>query len=153
MAFCNIHANIALIKNINRYQRAAAKTGFLHALLRKYFALVHKFWSLLTGSDIDREAKISADLQLPHPNGVIMHKSVTIGHSCMIMQQVTLGQTGNSGAPQIGNAVYIGAGAKLLGDIVIGEGAKIGANAVVLNDVPAKATAVGVPARIIEHTP
>ncbi|MGS2718462.1 serine O-acetyltransferase [Eionea flava] len=149
MAFCNIHANVALIKNIHRYQRAAGNGGVLSSLSRALAAALHKFWSVLTGSDIDRDASISIDLQLPHPNGVIMHRDAVVGQGCMIMQQVTLGQTGNSGAPTVGNNVYIGAGAKLLGDITVGDGAKIGANAVVLKDVPENATAVGVPARII----
>lgn len=149
MAFCNIYANIALIKNIHRYQRAANSDGRFSFLSRALAATLHKFWSVLTGSDIDRDAKISIDLTLPHPNGVIMHKTAIVGRGCMIMQQVTLGQTGHSGAPTVGNNVYIGAGAKLLGDITIGDGAKIGANAVVLKDVPKNATAVGVPARII----
>ncbi len=65
------------------------------------------------------------------------------------MQQVTLGQTGDSGAPTVEEDAYIGAGAKVIGEITIGARARIGANAVVLKDVPPDATAVGVPARII----
>jgi serine O-acetyltransferase len=66
----------------------------------------------------------------------------------MIMQQVTIGQLAEEYAPTIGSHVYIGAGAKVLGRIVIGDRARIGANAVVLADVPADGTAVGIPARI-----
>lgn len=150
MAFCGIQANVALIKNIHRFQKASTKTGFAPAFLKKLAAALHKFWSLITSSDIDRDAQISIDLKLPHPNGVIMHSSVTVGEGCMIMQQVTLGQVGTGGAPSIGNNVYIGAGAKLLGEIIIGDHAKIGANAVVLTDVPSGATAVGIPAKIIQ---
>lgn len=67
----------------------------------------------------------------------------------MIMQQVTIGQTAQAGAPIIEAGVYVGAGAKILGNIKIGENARIGANAVVLVDVPPNATAIGVPARVI----
>jgi serine O-acetyltransferase len=65
------------------------------------------------------------------------------------MQQVTLGQVATAGAPTVCRGAFIGAGAKVLGPIRIGEGARIGANAVVLTDVPDGATAVGIPARII----
>ena len=68
----------------------------------------------------------------------------------MIMQQVTIGQLSDGAVPIIGNGVYIGAGAKVLGGITVGDNAKIGANAVVLINVPAGKTAVGVPA-IIKH--
>ena len=67
----------------------------------------------------------------------------------MIMQQVTIGQLADGRVPVIGNGVYIGAGAKILGGIVINDNAVIGANAVVLIDVPAGKTAVGVPAKIL----
>ena len=66
----------------------------------------------------------------------------------MIMQQVTIGQTALPGAPTIERGAYLGAGAKVLGAIRIGQNARVGANAVVLDDVPDDATAVGVPARI-----
>jgi len=67
----------------------------------------------------------------------------------MIMQGVTLGQTHIAGAPYICSGVYIGAGAKILGAIRIGKNSRIGANAVVLSDIPENSTAVGIPARII----
>ena len=67
----------------------------------------------------------------------------------MLMQQVTLGQLAGPGAPVIGSNVYIGAGAKVLGDITVGDGARIGANAVVLSNVPPQCTVVGIPAQIV----
>ena len=67
----------------------------------------------------------------------------------MLMQQVTVGQLADGAAPVIGSGVYIGAGAKVLGGVRVGDGARIGANAVVLRDVPAGCTAVGVPAHVI----
>jgi len=103
-------------------------------------------WSVISSSEVHRDAKIAEGTQFPHLNGVVVHQGAEIAPRCMIMQQVTLGQTGTSGAPKVGEGVYIGAGARVLGDISIGDNARIGANAVVLKDVPANATAVGVPA-------
>jgi serine O-acetyltransferase len=93
-------------------------------------------------------------LLLPHPNGVVIHTKTRIGPNGLIFQQVTLGMGGPiPGAPDIGGHVDIGAGEKILGGVVIGDHAKIGANAVVLCHVPAGATAVGIPARIIPAQP
>lgn len=86
---------------------------------------------------------------LPHPNGVVIHPDARVGPNCLIFQQVTLGTLASGGAPIVGGPVNIGAGAKLLGQIVIGDHAKIGANAVVLVDVPAGAVEVGGPARCL----
>ena len=78
-----------------------------------------------------------------------------MGERCMISHGVTIGVLGGDrlGVPRLGNDVYVGCGAKILGPVTIGDGAIIGANAVVLEDVPAGATAVGVPARIIVKKP
>lgn len=85
---------------------------------------------------------------IPHPNGIVIHPNSRIGPNCFILQQVTLAG-GVDGAPQLGGNVLVGSGAKLLGGVRIGDDTHIGANAVVLQDVPAGATAVGVPARIV----
>jgi serine O-acetyltransferase len=81
--------------------------------------------------------------------GIIINPDSVIGSNVKINQHVTIGGSGEGGCPVIEDDVYIGAGAKVLGGIRIGRGAKIGANAVVLCDVPEGATAVGIPARII----
>lgn len=81
---------------------------------------------------------------LPHPNGVVIHDKARIGPNCLFLQQVTV-----VAGVRIGGHVDIGAGAKVIRPIKIGDHAKIGANAVVLCDVPAGATAVGIPARIV----
>jgi serine O-acetyltransferase len=81
--------------------------------------------------------------------GIVIHKDAVIGNNVRIDQHVTIGGRVGPGAPLIGDNVRIGAGAKLLGSIRIGQHAQIGANAVVIKDVPDNATAVGVPARII----
>jgi len=91
---------------------------------------------------------------MPHPNGVVVHPDTQIGPNCLLFQQVTLGAGPKPGAPRLGGHVDVGAGAKVLGGVVIGDHATIGANAVVIGDVPAGAVAVGVPAvvkkRVVE---
>jgi serine O-acetyltransferase len=89
-------------------------------------------------------------LLIPHPNGIVIHPEARIGVNCLIFQQVTIGADGRQGEPEIGGHVDIGAGARILGPVRIGSHAKIGANAVVIADVPAGATAVGIPARIVQ---
>jgi serine O-acetyltransferase len=90
-------------------------------------------------------------LLLPHPNGVVIHPDAVIGPNCLIFQQVTIGTRDGSTPPVIGGHVDIGAGAKILGALSIGDHASIGANAVVIRDVPEGTTAVGIPAKIIDR--
>lgn len=140
----------SLIKSILAYQKYTLQKNLSGIFLKKIASLNYHFWSVITGSDIHKQASISADLSLPHPNGVIIHQDVVIGKGCMIMQQVTIGQLADGAVPTIGNRVYIGAGAKILGGIFIADNARIGANAVVLTDVLAGKTAVGVPAKMVD---
>jgi serine O-acetyltransferase len=118
--------------------------------MRKIAVLRHRFWSAVTGAEIPLGTRIGGGLLLPHPNGIVVHPDSTIGPNCLIFQQVTLGGA-EGGAPHIGGHVDIGTGAKILGGVTIGDHAKIGANAVVLRDVPAFATAVGIPAHIVNE--
>src|SRR5215470_1038116 len=84
--------------------------------------------------------------------GVVIHRRTVIGENCEISHHVTIGGRGGFyEVPVVGNNVFIGPGAKLLGPIKVGDGAIIGANAVVLADVPAHAVAVGIPARVIKE--
>ncbi|SAL77941.1 serine acetyltransferase [Caballeronia peredens] len=81
--------------------------------------------------------------------GIVVHRHAVLGNNIVIAPNVVIGGRGRRGAPVIEDDVLIGAGACVLGPVVIGKGAKIGANAVVLSDVPPGAIAVGVPARVI----
>ncbi len=137
-----------LIAAIHTYQRGRDKGGVLGKVQGAWGKLRHMFWTVISGSDISRDATIAASARFPHLSGVVIHHDAVVGEDCMIMQQVTLGQLATGGAPHLEAGAYAGAGAKLLGPIRIGAKARIGANAVVLEDVPAGATAVGVPARI-----
>jgi serine O-acetyltransferase len=106
----------------------------------------------LTGIEIHPGAKIGRRVFIDHGMGVVIGETAELGDDCTLYHGVTLGgTTWNKGKrhPTLKQRVVIGAGAKVLGPIVIGEGAKIGSNAVVVKDVPAGATAVGTPARII----
>jgi serine O-acetyltransferase len=85
---------------------------------------------------------------LPHPGAVVIQAN-RIGRDVTVQGSITIGMRDSTGFPTIGNDVFIGCGARILGSITVGDGARIGANAVVLVDVPPGCTAVGVPARII----
>jgi serine O-acetyltransferase len=113
-----------------------------------FAVLRHRFWSVTTGADIPLNCKLGGGLLIPHPNGIVIHPDAEVGPNCLIFQQVTLG-AGDGGVPRLGGHVDVGAGAKIIGTVIIGNHARIGANAVVITDVPEGATAVGIPARII----
>jgi serine O-acetyltransferase len=105
-----------------------------------------------TGVDIHPGARIGKGLFIDHGMGTVIGETAVIGDAVTLLHQVTLGSRGDRATgkrhPTLGDGVFVGAGAKLLGPILIGAGARIGANAVVLEDIPAGATAVGIPARI-----
>jgi serine O-acetyltransferase len=115
-----------------------------------YFG-IFKLVEVLAGVSIPAHAEIGPGLYIGHFGNIIVHPDTIMGERCSLSQGVTIGVLGGErpGVPRIGNDVYIGAGAKILGPVTIGDGAIIGANAVVIADVPAGATAVGVPARVI----
>jgi serine O-acetyltransferase len=137
----------SLLASLRSYEKWSASKTPLAWSMRKIAVLRHRFWSTVTGAEISLGTRIGGGLLLPHPTGIVIHPDSVIGPNCIIFQQVTLG-SGENGSPRIGGHVDIGAGAKILGAVCIGDHAKIGANAVVLTDVPAFATAVGIPARL-----
>ena len=104
-----------------------------------------------TGIEIHPGAKIGRGLFIDHGMGVVIGETTEIGDNCTLYQGVTLGGTGKDHGkrhPTLGNNVLVGAGAKILGPFRVGDNARVAAGAVVLEEVPANATAVGVPARI-----
>jgi serine O-acetyltransferase len=126
--------------------------------LRVPFSLLYKILKpiceILTGIELPCETVVGLRFRIDHFGGIIISGDAVFGDDCVIRNGVTVGlrHTGIRGAPIIGNRVDIGAGAKILGPIHVGDDVAIGANAVVLKDVPANSIAVGVPARILPRT-
>ena len=121
--------------------------------LRWLARLVSHLGRFLTGIEIHPGARIGRRFFIDHGMGVVIGETAEIGDDCTLYHGVTLGGTSwNKGKrhPTLQRGVVIGAGAKILGPITLGQGAKVGSNAVVVRDVPPGATAVGIPARIIE---
>jgi serine O-acetyltransferase len=111
---------------------------------------------ILTGADLAWQASVGPGLALYHPTGVVLGPDVVLGARCVLQQGVTLGALrergvmadGRMDSPVLGDDVMVGAGARVLGPITIGNDSVVGANAVVLRDVPPAHLAVGVPARV-----
>ena len=104
--------------------------------------------------DIHPAAKIGHGILIDHATGVVIGETAVVGNNVSIMQSVTLGGTGKEEGdrhPKVGDGVLISAGAKILGNITIGCGAKVGAGSVVLHDVPEHTTVAGVPAKVVGH--
>lgn len=117
-------------------------------LLARFISQIARF---LTGIEIHPNAKIGKRLFIDHGMGVVIGETASIGNDVTIYHGVTLGGTSSKPGirhPQVGNNVVIGSGAQILGPIKIGDGAKIGSNAVVVKDVEENATMVGIPARM-----
>lgn len=127
-----------------------------HALYNKeqfFAARAVSQWSRnRTGIEIHPAAQIGKGLFIDHGCGVVIGETTIIGDNCTIYQGATLGGTGKHVGkrhPTIGNNVMIGAGAKVLGPVIIGDNSKVAAGAVVLKDIPENSTAVGIPARVV----
>lgn len=128
---------------LTRAPRAAWRTVAV-LLLPLEFAL-----RLMMSGQISARARFGRRLRIAHAWGIVVHPSVVAGDDCHIYHQVTLGVNEHRAdltGPRLGNSVYIGAGAKIIGAVRLGDGATVGANAVVVRDVPPHHLAVGVPA-------
>lgn len=131
----------------------------LPRFLRPPFSFLYKLlkiWSqILTGIDLPCEVTLGRRVRIEHFGDIIVSGDTVIGDDVVLRNGVTIGlrHTGTRGAPRIGNRVDIGAGAKILGAITVGDDSAIGANAVVLTDVPPNSIAVGVPATIKSRRP
>lgn len=109
----------------------------------------------LTGIEIHPGAKMGSCVFIDHGMGVVIGETAEIGDGCTIYQGVTLGGTslepGTKRHPTLGPGVIVGGGAKILGGFTVGAGARVGANSVVVKEVPAGATVVGIPGRVVEE--
>jgi len=148
LSICEWSPGKRLISSIRSYQKYKQK-GLWAKPIVKFAVLRHRVWSAISGADIPLNCNISGGLLIPHPNGIVIHPDAYIGPNCLIMQQVTLGVRGDDGLPRLVGHVDVGAGAKILGGVTIGEHTEIGANAVVISNVPPHHIAVGIPARVI----
>jgi serine O-acetyltransferase len=166
--FSNLTSQLAHISSIDPAARSRIEVAFtyagFHAVL--LHRLAHVLWKLklkliariiaslsrlFTGIEIHPAAVIGEYCFIDHGAGVVIGETAIIGNRVTLYQGVTLGGMSTDNVkrhPTLGDDVVIGAGAKLLGPITIGNGARIGANAVVLKDVPAGETHVGIPARV-----
>ncbi len=128
--------------------------GIRSRLLRLPFSFLYKLLKLicevLTGIELPCEVRLGKRFRIDHFGGIVISGDAVFGDDCVIRNGVTVGlrHTGQRGAPMMGDRVDIGAGAKVLGSIRIGDDVAIGANAVVITDVPSNSIAVGVPAKV-----
>src|SRR3990170_1612420 len=152
----------------NTWEVVTCYPGF-HALL--FHRLAHRLWGAglkwfgrivshvgrwLTGIEIHPGAAVGRRFFIDHGMGVVIGETAEIGDDCTLYHGVTLGGTSwNKGKrhPTLGKNVVVGAGAKILGPITIGDNARVGSNSVVVKDVPAGATVVGIPGRVVTPTP
>lgn len=125
--------------------------------LRKPFSFLYKVMfkviQILTGTELPCEVAVGRGFRIDHCAGIVISGFASFGEHCILRNGVTVGlrRVTEPSAPKVGNYVDIGAGAKILGNITIGDHVTVGANAVVLEDVPSHSIAVGVPAKIIKR--
>ena len=136
------------------YLHKLARWLWLHGL-RWLGRFISQLGRWLTGIEIHPGAKVGRCVFIDHGMGVVIGETAEVGNGCTIYQGVTLGGTslyrGAKRHPTLGEGVVVGAGAKVLGGFKVGDGARIGSNAVVVKEVPAGATVVGIPGRIVEE--
>src|SRR5690349_22277856 len=132
---------------------------FAHTLWRMKLRWLARLSShvtrFLTGIEIHPGATIGRRVFIDHGMGVVIGETAEIGDDCTLYHGVTLGGVSwdkGKRHPTLGKGVVVGAGAKILGPFIVGDGAKVGSNSVVVKAVPAGATVVGIPARIVEHS-
>jgi serine O-acetyltransferase len=119
-----------------------------------FLTILQKMIEIMTGITLPFTATIGKGLYIGHHSGIIIGPDIVIGSYCNISQGVTIGQAGRGGVqkvPMIGDRVYIGPGAKIFGDIKVGNDVAIGANAVVTKSLNNSAVAVGVPAKVVSY--
>lgn len=123
------------------------KYGFFHLSW-----MFHRHFSYVFGIAIPYSTKIDSGLNMGHFGGIVVNGNAVIGKNCNISQGVTIGRTNrgkNAGVPTIGDNVYIGPGAKIIGKIAVGDNVAIGANCVVTKDIPNNAVVAGIPGRVL----
>jgi serine acetyltransferase len=134
------------------------RMGIRNKFLRAPFSVVYRWFYRRVrnhyGIELPYTVELGRRVIIEHCGAIVIHGNTKIGDDCILRQGVTLGMRSldrSKEAPELGERVDVGAGAKILGKVRIGDGVQIGANAVVLRDLPAGATAAGIPARIVSE--
>jgi serine O-acetyltransferase len=134
--------------------RLAIRSRAVRLPLTCVYVLLAKIAEVLCGITIGPAARIGRRFRIEHHGGIVIHGAARIGDDCLIRHGVTIGNSGDDdplGAPTLGDRVDVGAGAKILGRITVGSDVIVGANAVVVRDVPENVVVGGVPARVLRH--
>lgn len=126
-----------------------AEHFFFRNHMRIIAQIIYHIIQILFGCTIPYSAEIAEGVKIAHYHGIVIHHDCKIGEGTIIYQNVCLGGRNGSIGPIVGKNCFIGAGACILGNIIIGDNVRIGANAVVMEDIPNNCTVVGVPARIV----
>lgn len=138
---------------VNRFGnwRMTVSSRVLRAPLSVLYRMMFRRVRSKYGIEIGYDVQLGRRVRIHHQSGIVVNGSCVIGDDCLLRQNVTIGvrTVSDLRAPRLGRGVDVGAGAVILGPITIGDAAAVGANAVVLTDVPARSVAVGVPARVI----
>jgi serine O-acetyltransferase len=130
------------------------KPGLVHWVFDRAYWFFFRITETLTGISIPKSVRVGPGLRIYHFGNIFVHADAEIGGNCVLRQGVTIGNRVDGGpVPVLEDNVELGAYAQVLGGVRIGRGARVGALSVVLEDVPPGATAVGIPARIIERAP
>lgn len=132
----------------------ARPAGLSRKIANLFYWLAFRLVETVFGISLPRTARIGPGLRIWHFGNIFLHGDVVIGAGCTLRQGVTIGNRREGGpVPVLGDNVELGAYAQVLGAVHLGDGCKVGAMSVVLDDVPPGATAVGAPARVIARTP
>lgn len=128
------------------------QVGVFRVTLYPLARLIYQYQSTRFGVELPFRTEVGPGLYIGHFNGIVVHYKSVIGKNCSLLQGVTIGRTyrgEKKGVPTIGDNVFIGAGAVVLGNIKVGNGAAIGSNCVVVEDVPDGAVVVGIPGKVV----
>ncbi len=142
----------SLLGAIRTYQAHRDRDTILSSIRWRLATARWRFWGVVGGISIPLRCQIGGGLQMPHTNGIVINVDARIGCNCDIYQQVTIGEM-KGRSPTIGHRVFVGPGAKILGGVTIGDGASVGANALVIRDVPAGARVLATSAEIYPQPP
>ncbi|MEC4985998.1 MAG: serine O-acetyltransferase [Oscillatoria sp. PMC 1068.18] len=126
----------------------------LRQIMKIFCVIWRQFIEMISGIELPNRAEIGKGIYIPHPYGIVIHCDAKLGENANLGQDIAIGVAGRGekrGVPKIGDRVFIAPGAKIFGDISIGNDVAIGANAVVTKDLPDLAVAVGIPAKVISY--